>query len=157
MRRAVPVVAATAGGLALLANFHTTPSTSGVAAGPASSSTSSAPASTEPPGSSTPGSTPSSAAASNAPPGWYHSLDGPVIDTRWGPVQVRVDLAGRKITDVHALQLPFEKARSKEISDAVEPLLHDEVLRAQSARIDVVSGATYTSEGYITSLQNALG
>ena len=84
-------------------------------------------------------------------------MDGPAIDTRYGPVQVRVDLAGRKITDVHALQLPFEKSRSKEISDSVEPLLREEVLRAQSARIDVVSGATYTSEGYITSLQNALG
>jgi uncharacterized protein with FMN-binding domain len=83
-------------------------------------------------------------------------VDGPVISTQYGDVQVRVILSGGKITDVQPLQMPFDRARSQEISQAAAPLLHDEVLQAQSAQIDLLSGATYTSDAYERSLQAAL-
>ena len=60
-----------------------------------------------------------------------------------------------KITEVAALQLPTD-GRSGRISQEVEPILHDEALQAQNAQIDLVSGATYTSQGYAQSLQAAL-
>jgi uncharacterized protein with FMN-binding domain len=65
-------------------------------------------------------------------------------------------LNGTRIVDVKALQLPHDRARSQEISSQAAPLLHDEVLQAQSARIDTIGGATYTSDGYARSLQSAL-
>ena len=52
--------------------------------------------------------------------------------------------------------MPFGRSRSQYISEQAAPYLHDEVLQAQSAHIDVVSGATYTSESYMQSLQSAL-
>jgi uncharacterized protein with FMN-binding domain len=79
-----------------------------------------------------------------------------VAQTRFGPVQVQVTIAGGKITDVTALQLPFDHPRSAEISGIVEPMLRSEALAAQSAQIDLISGATYTSDAYAQSLQAAL-
>ena len=81
---------------------------------------------------------------------------GPVEETPYGPVQVTVAEEGGKIVDVKALQLPTEHALSQEISEHVAPILRSEVLQAQSAEINVVSGATYTSEGFASSLQAAL-
>jgi uncharacterized protein with FMN-binding domain len=81
---------------------------------------------------------------------------GPVVETRYGPVQVAVAEEGTKIVDVKALQLPTEHARSQEISEQVAPMLRSETLQAQSAEINVVSGATFTSEGFASSLQAAL-
>ena len=60
-----------------------------------------------------------------------------------------------QITDVTALQLP-SGGRSGQISREVEPMLRSEALSAQSANIDGVSGATYTSDAYARSLQAAL-
>ncbi len=65
-------------------------------------------------------------------------------------------IAGGKIADITALQLPFDRQRSAEISQIVEPMLRSEALTAQSAQIDLVSGATYTSDAYAQSLQSAL-
>ncbi len=81
---------------------------------------------------------------------------GPVVENPYGPVQVEVAEKGGKIVDVKALQLPTEHARSQEISEQVAPMLRTEALQAQSAEINVVSGATYTSEGFASSLQAAL-
>jgi uncharacterized protein with FMN-binding domain len=67
-----------------------------------------------------------------------------------------VTLSGGKIADVAALQLPQNDGHSARISSAVEPMLRSEVLSAQSADIQTISGATYTSEAYVTSLQSAL-
>lgn len=96
----------------------------------------------------------SGGASSNGAAG-QRVVDGPVVDTRWGPVQVEVTLNGRQITNVTALELPAE-GRSGQISRFVEPILRSEALQAQSANIDGVSGATYTSLGYARSLQAAL-
>jgi uncharacterized protein with FMN-binding domain len=81
---------------------------------------------------------------------------GQVAQTRWGPVQVRVRITGSRITDVTALQHPNGNDQSDQINSYALPQLRTEVLQAQSARIDAVSGATVTSDGYVTSLQSAL-
>ena len=83
-------------------------------------------------------------------------MDGKVVDTRYGPVQVEVTIQGDKITDVQALQLPNDRQYSAQISDYVAPYLRKMVLQAQSANIDIISGATYTSTGYARSVQSAL-
>ena len=163
MRRAVPVIAATAGALALLANFHTSPGSAAVttkrpaAGGSTSASNGSAVAgagTTAPPvtaGPASPGAT-----ATTASGGPAHTVDGPVVSTRYGDVQVRVTLQGNKLVDVQALQLPSDRSRSQRISQQAGPLLRSEALKAQSPNIDIVSGASYTSEGYAQSLQGAL-
>jgi uncharacterized protein with FMN-binding domain len=82
--------------------------------------------------------------------------NGTVAQTRWGPVQVQVRIASGKITDVKALQVPNGNRRDVEINAYAVPRLRAEVLAAQSANIDAVSGATVTSDGYVNSLQAAL-
>ena len=83
------------------------------------------------------------------------TIDGPVVSMRFGDVQVEIVVAGGKITDVVALELPTGR-RSGQISDYAGPILRQEALQAQSAQIDLVSGATYTSDAYAQSLQSAL-
>ena len=84
------------------------------------------------------------------------TYDGSVEQTRWGPVQVRITVANGKITDVEAITYPDGNQRDVEINNRALPILHDEVLAAQSADIDTVSGATVTTDGYRDSLQAAL-
>ncbi len=84
------------------------------------------------------------------------TYDGAVIPTRYGDVQVEVKMRAGRIADVVALQLPSDRARSEMISQYAEPILRTEALKVQSAQIDIVSGATYTSDGYAQSLQAAL-
>jgi uncharacterized protein with FMN-binding domain len=85
--------------------------------------------------------------------GQYTGQDFP---NQFGDTQVKVTISGGRITDVQALQLPYDRQRSAEISQYAAPLLHDEVLQAQSAQIDTLSGATYTSDSYAQSVQSAL-
>ena len=84
------------------------------------------------------------------------SFTGQVESNRYGDVQVKVIITDGKITDVQALQLPTDRAESAYISSQVGPWLHDEVIQAQSAKIDIISGATYTSESYAQSVETAL-
>jgi uncharacterized protein with FMN-binding domain len=84
------------------------------------------------------------------------TVTGSVVQTQFGTVQVQVTIAGGKISDVTALQLPSDRQRSAQISQIVEPMLRSEALTAQSAQIDLISGATYTSDAYAQSLQSAL-
>jgi uncharacterized protein with FMN-binding domain len=93
---------------------------------------------------------------SAATAGGTRKVDGDVIGTRFGDVQVRLIESGGRITDIQALRLPFDRQRSNEISQFVEPILRSEALQAQSAQIDTVSGATYTSDAYDMSLQSAI-
>ncbi|KAB1902247.1 FMN-binding protein [Micromonospora sp. AMSO31t] len=81
---------------------------------------------------------------------------GSVAQTRWGPVQVKITVSGGRITDVAVLQVPDGNHRDQEINDYAVPILRQEALAAQSARIDTVSGATVTSDGYRESLQSAI-
>ncbi len=84
------------------------------------------------------------------------TFTGDTTETRYGPVQVRITVSGGKITDVTALQLTDHDGRSVQISQQAAPILRQEALAAQSASIQAVSGATFTSEGYTTSLQSAI-
>jgi uncharacterized protein with FMN-binding domain len=85
-----------------------------------------------------------------------HPLDGPVVDTRYGPVQVEITVSGSRVVDVQALQLPNDRRRSVAINDYAAPILRREALAAQSAQINTVSGASVTSNAYAQSLQAAL-
>lgn len=99
----------------------------------------------------------SSGSASRAPAAPQSgTVDGAVVGTQYGSVQVRVSFTGKKITNVHALQLTDSSSTSVSISAGAAPILRREALAAQSAQIDVVSGATYTSEAYQQSLQSAI-
>ena len=90
------------------------------------------------------------------PHGASGDVVGPVEDTPYGGVQVEVKANGGKILEVIAVQLPGDRRRSAQISQYVAPILHDEALQAQSAQIDLISGATWTSGAYQASLQGAL-
>lgn len=100
----------------------------------------------------------SSASASGSASGAVKdgTYTGQTVQTQYGPVQVQVTVAGGKLTDVTALQLTNSDGRSVMISQQAAPILRQEALQAQSAQIQAVSGATFTSEGYTTSLQSAL-
>lgn len=83
-------------------------------------------------------------------------VNGSAADTRYGPVQVQITVRSGRITAAHAIDYPTQGRRDKEINGYAIPQLDDETLRAQGASIDAVSGATYTSDGYVTSLQSAI-
>jgi uncharacterized protein with FMN-binding domain len=84
------------------------------------------------------------------------TVDGASEMTRYGVVQVRVVIANGAITDVTALQYPQSEREDIRINSKAVPMLRAQVLAAQSAKIDGVSGATFTTDGYVTSLQSAL-
>jgi uncharacterized protein with FMN-binding domain len=88
--------------------------------------------------------------------GGARTATGAAVDTQYGAAQVRVTVKGGKITDIEALQLQNNDPRSQQISSSAEPILKQEALANQSADIDAVSGATYTSGSYTQSLQSAL-
>lgn len=81
---------------------------------------------------------------------------GSSMSTPFGNVQVKVTVAGGAITDVSAVHLTDADGRSVQISNRAAPVLRSEVMQAQSASVSMVSGATYTSMGYLRSLQSAL-
>jgi uncharacterized protein with FMN-binding domain len=153
-------VLATVVGLILLVSFRTPAAStlnSGVALPPPASSpspSSSPPAATQsgapPAGGNTPTPTPS---ASGLKSGSFTGQDFP---NQYGDVQIQVVVSGGKITDVQALQYPTDRPESAYISSQALPLLRQQVLQAQSAQIDGVGGATFTSESYDQSLQSAL-
>src|SRR6266702_1446211 len=151
MRRAILTLGGTAAGLAALLSFKTHSAADVTAAGtPTTSPTSSAaPSSGSAAGSAT------KSAKSKAAAG-TRTVTGKVDNTQYGPMQVQLVLAGKKITAVNVLQHTDTGVTSIQIDNMALPKLTSEALAAQSARIDAVSGATYTSAGYIASLQNAV-
>lgn len=121
------------------------------------STTSTSPSATSTPSASataSPSATASAPAASAASA--TKTVTGSAVDTRYGPVQVKVTFSGTTITAVDTVQYPSESGRDVEINSQALPILQQETLSKQSAQIDTVSGATYTSEGYIQSLQSAI-
>jgi uncharacterized protein with FMN-binding domain len=98
--------------------------------------------------------TPTPVAASGLHDGTWTGADE--FAGNYGDVQVRLVIRGGRIADVQALVMPTDRRRSAQISQYAGPQLHDEVLQAQSATIDTVSGATYTSDAYAQSVQAAL-
>ena len=142
MRRITMWILSTITGLVLLFSYRT--STMGQS-GAAGDTVASAPGG----GTTSAGSTGSGSAGSG-------TYDGSVAQTRWGPVQVRIVVAGGKITNVSTLQVPSGNSRDQQINARAVPILNREAVAAQSARIDTVSGATVTSDGYRNSLQAAI-
>ncbi|MGW2371941.1 MULTISPECIES: FMN-binding protein [Kitasatospora] len=155
MRRAVVTSAATAAGVVLLLSLKPHETTgaapvisSGAGAGSSSGS-----------GSGTTGAADTSASPTPAPAsggGATRKVSGDTVNTRYGPVQVQVTLAGSRITTVDVVKYPTQDRRDREINADALPVLNQEAISAQNAQIDAVSGATYTSDGYIRSLQSAL-
>ena len=144
MRRVLLALVSTVAGLVLLLGFKT----HGAATLPVSSSALSTPHAGSP--GSTPGSTPGTTR------GGSPTVTGDAVDTPYGPVQVQVNLSGAKIVDVRVLQAPMNTPRDQAINSYALPQLIQATMAANSANIDMVSGATYTSEGYLQSLQSAL-
>jgi uncharacterized protein with FMN-binding domain len=97
-----------------------------------------------------------SGAATALPATVTGTFTGSAADTRWGPVQARVTVANGRITAVDVVQYPDGNGKDREINADAIPQLVDETVQAQSAQIDMVSGATVTSTGYLESLQSAL-
>ncbi|MDQ0693549.1 FMN-binding protein [Arthrobacter sp. W4I7] len=98
----------------------------------------------------------SSSSGSTSSSGSSGTYKGTAVQTRFGPVQVQITVANGKITDVTALQLTNTDGKSIQISNRAAPLLKSKVLAAQSADVQTVSGATITSDAYLTSLQAAI-
>lgn len=157
MRRIALWVASTVTGLVLLFGYHTSTSgPGGVSSGPppivgtlSSSSTGSSTGSSKDSGSGS--DTGTGGGTSSATP-----ITGDAAETRYGPVQVSVVVDGGTIVSVEVPEYPAGDGRDIEINSYALPILVQETLDAQSASIDMVSGATYTSEGYQQSLQSAL-
>ncbi|MEU2111265.1 FMN-binding protein [Streptomyces sp. NPDC019507] len=98
----------------------------------------------------------SAPAGSGAVPAGGETVLGDEADTQFGPVQVELTLSDGRITGARAVKVPSTDANSRKIAANAVPKLNQAAVAAQNARIDTVSGATYTSEGYIRSLQSAL-
>ncbi|MFZ0323571.1 MAG: FMN-binding protein [Actinomycetes bacterium] len=81
---------------------------------------------------------------------------GQAVSTPFGPVQVSIVVLDGRITDAAALTYPNADPKSVQIANSALPKLRSETLAAQSASIATVSGASYTSSGWISSLQSAL-
>jgi uncharacterized protein with FMN-binding domain len=161
MRKVLLALALTAVGLGLLLSFKSRPaagtsalggsalSGSGTSDAGARSTTAPAPE----PSPSSAGTASKSKSGSGVKDGTF---TGAAENTQYGPVQVRATIGGGKLTDVTVLQVPDRGGYEDQIVQVAVPQLKSEALSAQSAKIDIVSGATYTSQGYAQSLQSAL-
>ena len=163
MRRVILAVAGTIAGLVALLSFKShVPSapvaaTTGGAGGTSSSSSSSASSSSSGGGQTevVPGAFPQGSIAKNLPAG-ETAVDGKVANTSYGPVQIQLIKRSGKIVKVAVLVQPTNTLHDVQIGEFAFPKLISETLAAQDAKIDAVSGASYTSAGYIQSLQSAL-
>jgi uncharacterized protein with FMN-binding domain len=92
------------------------------------------------------------------PKGQYRdgTYPGPTVDAYYGLVQVQAVVQGGKLVSVDVLQYPADRRTSRAINHQALPMLQEEVLQAQSARVDIISGATLTSSAYRRSLGRAL-
>jgi uncharacterized protein with FMN-binding domain len=165
VRRTPVVLGATAAGLAALFTFH---SRSGLAAAPTSHTS----ATTAPGGSSTTTTTPGGttttspgSSSTTAPSGSTtstttapatHTVTGKLETYGYGQLKVRATMTGGKLTDVKVVTLQTAETYSQQLANQVIPMLRSQALKAQSAKIHGISGATYTSEAFAYSLQAAL-
>ncbi len=160
MRRIVVAALGTISGLVLLFSYHTSTNRTGLGGTPLAGAGGGTPAPTPSPGSPSPapGSAPGGSSSSSTPSSGLKdgTWTGQTAQTRWGPVQVAVTVAGGTITKVDPVVYPANNGRDMEINSYALPILDQEALSAQSSQIDAVSGATVTSDGYIASLQSAI-
>jgi uncharacterized protein with FMN-binding domain len=147
MRRALFALSSTIAGLVLLLSFKTQPAT--VTTPPAAVGTP-APGTA---GGASPTTAPSSAGSGAT---GTKTITGAAADTRYGPVQVQITVTNGAVTTVSAVDYPQNDPRDAQINSFAIPQLNQEATAAKSTSIDMVSGATFTSQGYIQSLQSAL-
>jgi len=149
MRRAPIVIGATVAGTAGVLAFHAQAPAVPTATAAAVTTTSAATTRTT----TTTSSSTSTSAGSSTVSG---SATGTAIDTQYGAAQVRVTVRNGKIVKLEALALQGNDPRSVQISGSAAPVLQQEVLAKQTAAVDAVSGATFTSASYMQSVQSAL-
>ena len=150
MRRVILAIVSTVVGLVLLLTFKTH-STSGTGSPPAAIGTPSAGSA-----SGASGSGGGSDAGGGTGTAGATTVTGAAASTIYGPVQVQIMVKGGKVTAAKAVEYPQDTPRDSQINAFAIPVLDREAASVGSAAIDMVSGATYTSRGYITSLQSAL-
>jgi uncharacterized protein with FMN-binding domain len=150
MNRAPIVLSATVAGLAVTLGFH--------AHAPASTPPAATAAASSAPAASSSGATAPSASSSSAKRSATstNTVTSDVANNQYGNVQLKVTVSNGKVTKIEALQVPQNDRKSAEINAYAVPQLQASALQAQSANIDTVSGATYTSDSYKTALQSAL-
>ena len=163
MKKIIYAVLATISGLVLLFSYRTSlgesipdptdAASTTTTSGSTTSGSGSAPGSSSGSSTGSTGSTGSGASSSGLTDGSY---TGQSVNTRFGPVQVAITVSGGAITDVTVPEYPNSNGPDQQINNRALPQLVSETLSAQSARIDMVSGATYTSDGYLQSLQSAI-
>lgn len=163
MKRVLFATLGTVAGLVALLDFksHGHPLAAVGALPSASASTPSSSAASSPAASSASSSSPprpaSSGSSSRSTAGTASKqYTGAAVETRYGVVQVAVTVTGTHIDSVDFVRLDAFDGHSQQINSQAGPILLQETLSAQSANIDAVSGATYTSDGYVQSLQSAL-
>ena len=170
MRRITVWAMSTLSTLVLLFSYHTSTSSaaataSGIVATDTNAGTTPTPTPTPSatPETSNPAPTPSETSASPEPSqtptaqaAAAGTFTGQAINTRYGPVQVQITFESGKITKSVVTQVPWTDRKDQEINSQAVPILNSEAVAAQSANIDMVSGATYTSEAYLQSLQSAI-
>ncbi len=155
MRRVILAVTGTIAGLVALLSFKSHDPTMPVAA------------TTGTGGGSTTSSSSSSSSSATTIPGEFRSvagtlttgettITGKVASTVYGPVQIQLVVKNSKIVKVAVLEQPTNTIHDIQIGEFAFPRLISETLAAQNAKIDAVSGASYTSAGYISSLQSAV-
>jgi uncharacterized protein with FMN-binding domain len=156
VKRAPIVIGSTAAGVALLLTFHTSHSSLQIksASGTTPEGSGSTPATTP----QSTGSAPESTSPSTTAPASTSSrtATGSDVQYRYGEIELEVTTSGSKITNVTILKDDATDGRSYQINSEAVPILQSETISAQSSQIDGVSGATYTSQAYVQSLQSAL-
>jgi len=168
MRRIVIALMSTVSGLVLLFSYHTSlggngggPTTVADPAGlpstdPATDSPSDPAPSTDPAQTGDGASQRPSTSSPAAPATVSGTFTGQTIDTRWGPVQVRIVVKSNKITRATAIKFPNDNHHDQEINSVAVPQLQQATVATNGNNFDSVSGATVTSDGYKQSLQSAL-
>jgi uncharacterized protein with FMN-binding domain len=150
MRKIALAVMTTISGVVLLFSYHT--STQSVATSAPDTDSGATQADPDISGAA-PTAPTSSATASTSSDGTF---TGDAVQTRYGAVQVEITVANGNITSAEAIQYPNSDRHDQRINAYAVPILNAEVVTAQSAAIDAVSGATVTSDGYVESLQSAI-
>jgi uncharacterized protein with FMN-binding domain len=164
MRRVILAILGTVSGLTMLLSFKTQPTATSAATLPAPvpvpaaapSPTTTTTKEPEPTGSPAGAGTGTAGATTTTTTGSTKTVTGVAASTRYGPVQVQVTVADGRIASVEAVVYPVQSAKDRQINARAIPRLNQETLAANSAAIDTVSGATYTTRGYVISLQSAL-
>ena len=169
MRRFPVVMGATVAGLAGVLTFHSQSTAHALAAGslpvaggtpttapPTTAPPTTAPPTTAPPTTAPPTTAPPQATQSTQAAPVTASATGASEQYGYGVLAVKVTVIGSKITNTQVVGLQTAESYSQQIADQAIPYLRSQALAAQSANINGISGATYTSEAYATSLQSAL-